>query len=113
IWVTQRGCGTSFALEALQSGVVAGQFFGQELQSHTTSQPKIFCLIHHAHAAAAEDPEHTVMRHLLAYQMTVSLSTLLVVIRRLVCFFKRQFYPLHQGLPAIAPAGQGFDVPAV
>jgi hypothetical protein len=60
----QRGSGTSFTAEPLQSRRVASQFIGQKLQGHRTPQRKIDRLVDNTHAAAAQFLGETVMRDL-------------------------------------------------
>ena len=66
IGMIQRGRGLGLALKAGQRLRVAGNFFGQELESDEAMQPRILGLIDHAHAPAAELLKNAVVRDGLA-----------------------------------------------
>jgi len=68
IRVIQSGGGLRFALEAGQSLRIPGYFIGKEFQRNEAAQPGVFCLVDHAHAAAAELLDHPVVRDGLAEQ---------------------------------------------
>ena len=66
IGVIERGGGLGLALKPGQSLRVFGDFIGQELQRHKTPQAGILGFVHHAHAAAAQLFEDSIMRDGLA-----------------------------------------------
>ncbi len=66
VGMIQRGGGLGLALKAGERLRVAGQVFGKEFQRDETMQPGVLPLIDHAHTAATEFFDNTVMRNGLA-----------------------------------------------
>ena len=54
IGMVQGGGGSGLTLKALKCLMVAREFFWQEFQGYAATQLRIFSLIHHSHAAAAQ-----------------------------------------------------------
>ena len=54
VGMVQRRRGLCFALETRQGLRIVGEFLGQEFQGHEAVQARVFGLVHHTHAAAAE-----------------------------------------------------------
>ena len=61
--VIERRSGAGFALKALQSHGILGQFFGKEFQGNETAQPRVFGLINDTHSAAAQFFNDPVVRY--------------------------------------------------
>jgi len=59
--VVQRGRSLGFSLETAEGLRIIGEFVGKELQSDVATELKVFSLIHHAHAPAADLAQDTVM----------------------------------------------------
>ncbi len=55
VGVVERRGGACFALKSLHRGRIVGQFLGQELQRDAATQLDVFRLVHHTHAAAAQN----------------------------------------------------------
>src|SRR5688572_2497512 len=64
--MVERGGGTGFALETLQSLAIFGKLLGKELQGDAASEPCVFGLVHHAHAPAPELLDDSIVRDGLA-----------------------------------------------
>src|ERR1700730_6817484 len=94
IGMIERRSGTRLALGTLPACGIPCEFFRQELQAHATSELNVFCLVNDAHAAAAENVKHPVMRDALADQ--ISTYRLQGSGRSL------RLLPLHCSFPAIA-----------
>jgi hypothetical protein len=58
--------GLCLPLKAGERLRVAGDFFGQELESHKAVEPRVFSLVDHTHATAAELVNNAVVRDSLA-----------------------------------------------
>ena len=58
----QCGRGLGFTLKAGEGLRVTGNLLWQEFEGDETMQPRVFRLIDHAHAAAAEPFDNTVVR---------------------------------------------------
>ena len=63
-----RAC---FGLKALQCTGIARQFFGKKLQGDAATQLQVLRFVHHSHAPAAEDFQHSVVGDFLANQISV------------------------------------------
>jgi len=79
--VVQRGCGSSFQLEAAESLGVVGKIIGEELQSNVATQLQVFGLVHDTHAAAADLVEDTVMGNRLPHGLGRHVSSHGVAVR--------------------------------
>ena len=54
IGMVQRRSSTRLAPEALQRSAVVGEVIGEELERYRPVKQRIFCLVHHTHAPAAD-----------------------------------------------------------
>src|SRR5215467_12513542 len=68
VGMIQGGCGLRLALEPSQGDRISGQLFWEELQCYLAAQFEVFGLIDHAHAAAADDLQDSIVRNPLSYQ---------------------------------------------
>src|SRR5262249_23089652 len=64
--VIQRRSGLRLTFEALQRYGVASQLFRQKLQRDAAPELEVLCLVHHPHAATADDFEYSIMSNLSA-----------------------------------------------
>ena len=62
VWMVQRGSCLRLALKAGQRLGIASHLIGQEFQGHKAVEAGVFGLVDHAHAAAAELFDDTVVR---------------------------------------------------
>jgi len=109
VGMVERGGGARLAAEALQRLRIATQFFRQELQRHLPAQLEVLGTIDHAHAAAPDDIQHTIVRDRPAGKRSrlrpprFGLSERITVIAG-------GFHPFHRYHEPIASAGEGLDV---
>ena len=66
VGMIERGRRLRLAAEAGESGGVAGNVFGKELQGNKAMQARVFSLVNHAHPATTELLDHPVVRDVLA-----------------------------------------------
>src|SRR5580658_1142782 len=64
VGVIQSGSSLRFALETRERLRIAGYVAREELQRYEAPQPSVFCLVHHAHASAAQFFQDAIMRNL-------------------------------------------------
>ena len=70
--VVQQAGGARLTLEAFQGFAVSEQVIGKELDSHVATEPRVFGLVHHTHAAAAQLTQNAVVRDRLTdHRLTV------------------------------------------
>ena len=70
--VAQRRDDPRLAQKALHRLRIAAELRRQQLQRHVTTEPGVFRFVDHAHAAAAERREHTIVRDGLAIRSVAS-----------------------------------------
>ena len=63
VGMVQRGSRLRLALKAAERRGILGHFIGQKLQCDKPPQPRVFGLVDHAHAAAAQLLQNAVMRN--------------------------------------------------
>src|SRR6266849_2992339 len=68
IGMVQRRRSLSLSFKPLEGKRIAGKILRQKLNRHAAPQLKVLCLVHHPHATAADDFEHSIMRDLFAYE---------------------------------------------
>ncbi len=60
--VVERRSGPRLALEAIERLGILGQIFRQKLERHKTAERGVFGLVHHAHPAAAQLFQNSIVR---------------------------------------------------
>ena len=117
VGMVERRGGARLAAETLQRLRIAAQLFGQKLQRHTAAQLEVLGTIDHAHAAAADDVQHAIVRNRPAGQRSrVGLHAhggASVACDLSTRFAGRIFggsHPLHRHHQPVAAAGHGLDV---
>src|SRR5262249_18492989 len=66
--MVQQGSGARLALKALQRLAIPGEVVRKKFDGNVAAQACVFCLIHYAHAPAAQLANNLVVRHDLANQ---------------------------------------------
>ena len=99
--MVQSRCGAGFPLKALHGWGITRKLFRQELQRNAASEFDVLGLVNHAHASAAQDFQHAVMRNPLADPIAVDTFR-----GRRRCL---RLLPLHFCLPAIPAPCQSLD----
>ena len=66
VWMIQRRCGARLALEALERLRIADEIVREEFQRGKPAEPRVFGLVDHTHAAAAQLLDDAIVRDGLA-----------------------------------------------
>src|SRR5579862_4239136 len=74
VGMVQRGCGSSFTLEAFAGLGILRQIFRKELQRHAAAEALILSFVDHAHSAAAELRHDAVMGDCLSEHVAAMLT---------------------------------------